>query len=195
VDKLDEPKGEPLLRGIAIHQEAEDYLNHKMARVPASLKKLRTEFRKLRDKDAVPEEQWGLTRDWEETGYFSNDVWLRMKIDSRDVINHKTLRLVDFKTGKIREGYEEQLELEAVAAFSIFDINTVRTELWYVDHGEVLGRDDSRFTFKLDDYGRLMKLWEGRIKAMLNDTRYTPTPNYTCQWCHFRKSNGGPCRY
>ena len=146
----------------------------------------------------MAEEQWGITRDWQETGFFGKDVWLRLKIDSRNNISTKKINMIDFKTGKIRDGYEEQLELYSTAAFSIFDIKEVTTQPWYVDHGVILGKDKeeaSTFTFKLKDHKNLLKLWEGRVKSMMNDTRYTPTPNYSCQWCYFSKSKNGPCKF
>jgi hypothetical protein len=28
-----------------------------------------------------------------------------------------------------------------------------------------------------------------------NDDIFAPKPSYGCRWCHFRKSNGGPCQW
>jgi len=198
VDKLPEPTNPAMQRGNEVHKEAENYLKHNIKAVPPSLKKLEIDFKKLRKKGAVAEEQWGITREWTETGYFSSDVWLRLKVDSCNAVNKNTLNIIDFKTGKIRDGYEEQLELYATVTFSIFEVDTITTELWYVDHGVILGRSKEEqdiFKFTLGDHEKLIKLWEGRVRAMLNDTRYTPTPNYACQWCHFSKAKGGPCKF
>jgi hypothetical protein len=203
IERRDEPKGEALLNGIKVHEDAEKYLKREIGRVPPTLNKLSKDFSSIKKIDAIPEEAWTLTKDWTETGWFDADAWLRIKVDAHYSVDDKTLKVIDFKTGKIRlnEGYEQQLELYAVGAFAIFDVERVETELWFVDHGVIYGRGDNddenqeHFMYEISEYESLVKVWKQRIKPMFNDTRFDPTPNYSCKWCHFSKANGGPCKF
>jgi hypothetical protein len=200
IERRPEKKGPALLRGIEIHNDAEMYLkspNPKKKKIPESLELFEEEFHGLVDNEAVAEESWGLTREWESTGFFDSDVWLRIKVDCYEVIDEKTLKLIDFKTGKVKtEGYEEQLELYAVGAFALFDIEEVHTELWFLDHGEIKGGEDDKVgVYTVDQYDDLVKTWEKRVQPMFRDTRYTPTPNFACQWCDHSKAHGGPCKF
>jgi hypothetical protein len=195
IDKLPQPKSPALERGIAIHQEAEDYLNGKHRAVPESLKKLAKPLKQIRDEQYAAEDAWGLTKDWEETGFFAQDVWLRLKIDAYGMPRPNVFKMIDFKTGKMRSGYIEQLELYAVCAFSIYDIHTVETELWYVDNGKIIDSSENPgATFHVEDYEKLCKRWGYKTKPMFNDKTFSPTPNQFCGWCHWRKENGGPCK-
>jgi hypothetical protein len=41
-----------------------------------------------------------------------------------------------------------------------------------------------------------LKEWVlSRISKIENDDIFAPKPDYGCRWCHFRKSNGGPCQW
>ena len=194
IDKLPEPKAPALERGIAIHQECEDFLNDKGDITP-NMEKLGKEITGLRDRGYIAEEAWGLTEDWAEIDFFSKEAWCRMKIDVHGSDKKRELTIIDFKTGKIRGGYLSQLELYSVAAFSIFNnIDVVHAELWYLDHGKIIDeKSDPKSVFHIKDYETLVKRWNRRIKPMMNDTEFRPTPNQFCNWCNFSKKKGGPC--
>ena len=161
------------------------------------IKRLRPLYKKTK---LTVEATWAFTKDWFITTY---DDWsgcaLRIKVD---VAEHggTVLKVYDWKTGKFREEkndeYVEQLELYALGALLMFPILTeVQTQLVCVEHGLTYPTQNGYLTFTRADVPRLTKLWEKRTKAMLNDAKFAPRPSRDCAYCHFRKANGGPCKF
>ncbi len=98
--------------------------------------------------------------------------------------------IVTHNTGKMRDGYEDSLELYGLAGMLMFPlIPEVQTALYFVDAGRVLEGQ----TYTQADVPFLKTKWEDRVNAMLTDTEFRPTPNQYCGYCHFRRANGGPC--
>lgn len=192
IDKLDEPKAPAMARGIAIHKEAEDYLLKRVRALPKSLKKLDKEFRLLRQHNPFVEEQLAFDEDWNPVDWFHKRTWLRVKQDACEEVDYGKFRTIDVKTGNPRGEYEEQLELYGLSVFLTFeDVEEVKTQMWFVDTGEIITGP----TVTAKDVPKLQKKFKQATKRMLNDTRFDPTPSYKCKWCHFRKSNGGPCKH
>ncbi len=188
VDKLDEPSGPPLLRGKVIHAAGEAYLKSKRAlKVPTTYKYVADELRSLRKRKAVSEEQWGFTADWKRTNW--RLATIRMVLDAH-VAHVKSALVVDFKTGKPRQKDEDQVGLYAAGAFAVFkSIRKVIGQVWYLDLGQII-----ELQFTEAEALRERADWEKRAQKMMDDTKLEPTPGYYCKWCHFRKSNGGPCK-
>jgi hypothetical protein len=71
----------------------------------------------LRAKEGTKLVEWqfGITRDWTETTFFAQNVWIRGKIDF-GVIGAKTALLLDYKDGKRKEE-SNQLALFSIPAF------------------------------------------------------------------------------
>lgn len=67
----------------------------------------------LAARGATAESKQGITMQGKPTGYFSEDVWGRVKIDVH-LINESKAAIFDFKTGNVRE---EPFELEVGALF------------------------------------------------------------------------------
>jgi CRISPR/Cas system-associated exonuclease Cas4 (RecB family) len=195
VDKLKEPGNEAMARGNNIHKDAEDYTKGLVTKLPESLKLFKKEFADLKKRKPSVERQDAFDKDWNylgEGGWFSKLAWLRVKMDA-SYFNIKTRELVviDHKTGKVRE-YGDQLGLYAAADAGIqIGIATIRPVIWYLDQGEIV--DD--VVYSIDDAKDLQKVWSKKTKPMLNDTRFAPKPHANCKYCHFRKDNGGPCKY
>ena len=194
LDKLKEPEGPALARGSQIHKLAEDYATGRLPKLPVELKLFKEEFTVLRAnrKRLLVEQQWALNVKWEPTGWFDRDAWVRIVIDVGSPDAKQTvLDLIDHKTGKIREVSKEQLTLYAIAGFAQMPtLKLLNAKLWYLDAGEEITEQ-----YKPADVPALKKKWEARVKPMLADTKFKPTPNEGCRWCHFRKGNGGPCKY
>lgn len=191
IDKLPEPDSPASARGTLIHKLAEDYTNKKLRKLPPELGLFKDEFAWLRDYGAVCEEQWAFRKDWSDCGWFDRDTQLRVKIDARMELEPTELLIVDHKTGKNRGGYEEQLGLYGLSTFKKHpQYNTVKTELWFLDSGDVVEMEFDRKQEKA-----LTKQWERDTKAMLTDTSFRPKPGDHCRWCAYSKSKGGPCKY
>lgn len=210
LDKITEPVGPPMLRGIEIHDLAAGYIRGTIAKLPADLKLYKKEFQRLRKQfkkainGMVVEDNWAFTKNWDETRW--NDwvnCWVRVKLDLAEEVSEDFMIVTDWKTGKFREemneDYIESLELYCLAALLMNShIEKVKARLEYVDIGyRYPENDDMMFTRK--DIPKLKKLWEKRIGPMMKDKRFAPRPNAKCCWCHYRKSNkangGGQCKF
>lgn len=207
IDKLKEPPNEAMARGSHIHALAEHYIKGELKKLPPELKQFDGLFSQLkaafkrRTLLNVVEDSWAFTKSWTRTTWDNwSECWLRIKLDHALSVDGETLVINDWKTGKFRqdscEDYQEQLELYALAALLLYPhIKQVRPRLVYLDLGMIYPKDDEPIIYTRADVPRLKKLWLQRTKAMLSDTKFAPKPNRFCQWCHFRKANGGPCRF
>lgn len=192
VDRMKEPPNKAMERGTEIHKLAEDYLLGKLKKLPAELEKFEVEFNALRA--MKPETETGLyfTKEWKLTTFDDwNNCWLRIKIDARATREEGPRLVVDHKTGRVKDEDREQMSLYALGEFKADPaLEVVETELWYIDHGEIM---DDRYVRK--QLPVLEKDWAKKTKAMLSDTTYKPTPGRACDYCIYSKAKGGPCAY
>lgn len=205
LDKLKEPKNDAMQRGIDIHKLAEDYTLGRLKTLPTELKLFKAEFARLRkEKVKMVEDNWAWTASWQaETAW--NDwanCWVRIKLDVAYInVEHNALVVIDHKTGKFREDkqgeYDEQNELYGLAGLKKHpDVAVVSPRNWYLDTGKVYpDPEELEVEYFRKDEPLLEKKWAARIKPMFNDNSFKPTPGDACRWCHYRKSNGGPCKF
>lgn len=190
--KLPEPKGEALARGIAVHAEAEAYLTAAKAprTLPESLSRFTPQFRELRRRGALAEVKFAFNASWEMRDFFAKDAWGRAVADAL-VVSGARARIVDFKTGKKRDGYEDQLELYALVVLLAYaGVEEVSCELWYLDSGDMV-----KSKFKRCQLEALIAGWTLRPLPMLEDRIFPSRPGWYCRWCHYRKDNAGPCEH
>jgi len=195
--------------GGKVPKEFEHYLTGDFDpdELPEELRLFDDEFFELQElmNDGVltiqSEEQWAFNRNWTPCDWFGKAAWLRTVVDLM-VYNEKEQRvtIIDYKTGKIRDGYDEQLKLYVASAFAKFpQAEEVRTELWYLDQGEIKGGDDDDGTdaglCTQEDGDKFTKYWTDKVKPMLVDQRFAPKPSHLCRWCDFSHAKGGPCEY
>lgn len=204
LDKLKEPQSEAMARGERIHKLAEDYAKGKIPKLPAELKLFKDEFKRLKaEKSKFIEESWTFKSDWSQTSWDDwSGAWLRVKMDAAYLnVEHNALVVVDNKTGRFsdykKSEYEEQLQLYGLAGLKQFPtVDLVSPRLWYLDHGIVHPNpEEYEIEYKRSDEAYLDKLWRAKVKPMLSDTTFKPTPGDACRFCHFKKEAGGPCVY
>lgn len=205
LDKLSEPPSAAMARGTDIHKKAEDYAKGTLKALPPELKLMAPQFKTLKaQKIKFVEESWAFRRDWSQTQWNDwNACWLRVKMDAAYVVPAlSALVIIDHKTGKFRPEraveYTEQLELYGLAGLAQQpEIQVVSPRLWYVDEGRVHpDPEEHEIEFFRKDEDALKKKWEKRVAPMFNDRTFKPTPSENaCRWCHYRKSNGGPCKF
>lgn len=207
IDKITEPKNDAMQRGADVHEKAEKYIKGEIRTLPAELKLFADKFKELRKvykkvtSGLVVEDNWAFTIDWTRTMW--NDwigCWVRIKLDCAEFEDTETMIINDWKTGKFRadqnEEYVEQLELYGLAALLLHPhVETVKPRLVYLDTGEIYPPEDKPIIFTRKDIPKLKKLWEKRVKPMMNDLIFPPRPNDKCRWCHFRKSSTGHCKF
>ena len=202
--KLPDPGSEAMQRGDTIHKLAEAHVKGEIKNLPAELTLFKEEFTALKkQKVKFIEESWTFKSDWSQTTWNDwNGAWLRVKLDvAYHNLEHNVLVPIDYKTGKYRdnknEEYAEQLQLYALAGLKRFpDIDAVVPYLWYLDEGIIYPNppeDDVVYERKDEKY--LTKLWEGKVKKMLTDTTFKPTPGDACRFCPYSAAKNGPCRY
>lgn len=223
IDKLKEPGSPAMERGSAIHKLGETFLTAPQLEpvpVPKTRKKpvideivipieyanFQEEMVQLRGLSPLVEQQWGFTQAWEPAaasardphGWFAGDTWLRIVTDVTVVYDDDTADIVDFKTGKMYDTNQEQMELFSCGPFMKFPkVEAITTRLWYLDVPDPKGNGANvvEQQFSRDDFERIKGEWTQRIVPMFKDKRFAPTPNDKCRWCHFSRAKGGPCKY
>ena len=153
-----------------------------------------------KQKDMFCEENWGFNNKWVPCDYFDwNNCWLRVKVDvGWGAMTNDVVHLRDNKTGKYSEyeieKYMEQLRLYSAAGAARFPhAKEFHVQLWFTDLGVAYPEQPLVITRK--EALALQKKFTKQVQPMFNDTRFDPTPNNKCRWCHFRKENGGPCKF
>ena len=196
VDKVQEPKAAPLVRGQKIHKLAEDYVKaQEPGRMPKELAQFTREFNQLREDGGVAEQQWAFDKSWAPSDWFGPTTWVRVVADAHYFRYNAegeatTLVVVDYKTGKKKGdgAYEDQLELYATAGFCTFEVSTVVVELWFLDSGDIVADE-----YQEREVPASKKRWAKRAGRMLRDVTFAATPNFACRWCAFNATKGGPC--
>lgn len=191
IDKLPQPGSAAMDRGSAVHANVEEYLNGWTTTLVEPALEWKEELDALRTKHFKGEQPIGISRAWVRLGdWFHPDTWLRVKMDCYYVDGPKIV-VIDFKTGKYRIPSTEQVELYALAGFSIIpDVETVDAEMWFLDAGEVY-----RKTYTRADVPALRKKYEQAFDQLQNNESWEPEPSSECRWCPYSKTKGGPCKY
>lgn len=165
--------------------------------LPPVFKAFAPEMQHMRKVKARAEVQWAFF-----TGADGNTAWARADWFDKyvhrikvDVVWYdkatRTVHIPDFKTGKHNpDEHLEQLDTYAIAAFLMYpDALHCHASLFYLEHGI-----DESADYEVSELPALKKWYEGLCKPMLADRKFRPKPNSRCRWCHYRKSNGGPCK-
>lgn len=188
IDKLPSSAGPAAERGTLIHKKAEDYVNGLYPELPSELSSFRADFKWLKARKAICEEEWAFTREWQPTDWTAPDAWLRMKLDAR-VVSGSTCVVIDHKTGKQRDEHRMQLGLYAMATFIMApEVENVNAKLWYLDLGKTTEENYVR-----EELDLIKEVWEERVGPMMADEDFAPKPNFLCRYCDYSKDRGGPC--
>lgn len=191
--KMKEPGNAAMDRGTAIHKLAEDFSKGRLKKFPAELVKFKVSFTAIKKLDPDCEQEWAFNKEWGRTGWFDPDAWCRIKVDCTYEKGNEGV-VIDHKTGRYKPGdaeYANQLELYAIGALLIYrKAVKVTCKLWFLDSG-----DEEVMEFTRVQLPALIAKWEKATKNMLTDTRFPPRPSNGCRFCHFRNSNGGPCKF
>lgn len=132
------------------------------------------------------EMKFGLTQAYAPTGFFADDVWCRGVLDLT-VVQHGTVTIIDWKTGKPKSD-TDQLKLFAAAAFAMHQhATTVRTGYAWLAY--------NRIDTEVFHRGDVPTLWGGflprvkRLDAAVASGTFPPRPSGLCKaWCPVDKS-------
>lgn len=191
VDRIKEPENDAMKGGLIAHDSLAAFLSDATMPLPAVGARFANLLHALRELEPLHDQEWGFTNQWRPTGWFNRDCWFRSKLDSAVVYADNTADVVDFKTGKESPTHQMQAELYAISVFVRYrEISHVTARFWYLDHGT-----ESVFRYSRADLESLLKSWEARTRAMLNDEIFAPRPGKHCAYCFYAKSNNGPCKF
>ena len=209
VEKAPDPSGPAAERGTIIHEAIENYIQCETDAIRPEL------GRGMKGVDLTPfmplynrlregyqegrvevEGDWGFTRDWQQTGFFADDVWARVKLDAiefqgNDPATATSALAVDHKTGR-RFGNElkhnQQGMVYAIAAFMRYpNLEFVETSFEYLDQNDRMGNQYTRSRAML-----LKPMWDKRANKLTTATEFPPKPSmHACKWCAHAKIQEG----
>lgn len=181
-------------RGSRIHDSAEQYVRG-LAKLTPELHYFEDEFaalqRHFQAGKVFLEEEWGMSKAWESVSW--DTAWLRMKLDALYFISPSEAVVIDYKTGR-RFGNElkhaEQTQLYQLTAFLRYpELETIHTELWYLDQDELY-----TMTFQRQQGLRFRPRWNTRGNKMTDATEFPPNANmYSCRFCLYGPKGSGVC--
>lgn len=196
VERLKQQQSDAASRGEDLHNSIESYIKGEVDTLPKTkVKHCRDTIEFYKDvfqsdtKNVILEENWGLTTNWQPTGWMANDVWGRVKLDAMHREAITSARIDDWKSGK-KHGNEakhiKQLQVYAIAAFSYYpELEFVEGHMRYIDQASdnVLSRGFSR-----DLVNTLRPIWTNKAVGLTTATKFPPNPNrYNCLHCPFAK--------
>lgn len=189
IEGLTEPAGEAAERGKTIHLSFEKAIKNQEA-LPQEFEHWNTYIDKLKSLNARAEEEFAITKDWQVCKFDDDKAWLRGVIDAIYTVDD-SIHILDWKTGKERD-YADQVNLYAGILFAMYpEIKKISTEICYIDLKKQIN-----YGYVYREKAEELKQWIcDRVTKIENDDIFAPNPTYGCRWCHFRKSNGGPCQW
>ena len=189
IEHRHEPAGDAAERGKMIHAEFEDALIN-LNLIPDERKYWFPYLEELVAKKTRSEVEFAVTKDWQPCDFKAPEAWVRGIYDAV-YFDGARAHVLDWKTGKERE-YGDQLKLYAtIILASHSEVETVTTEVCYID----LNKQSPYPEYTRKDFPALQAWLSARVGKLENDDIFAPKPSYGCRWCHFRKSNGGPCQW
>lgn len=195
IDKLADPKGPALERGIIVHETLEHALRaqRKVSSKHTGSGWLAKLVNKYRDYAGLKIEQaLHVDRRWRQVKdvpgrFIPPGTWATGKLD---VLAHGFL--ADWKTGGMYfDKHEDQAELYALLLTAITGISEWECDLVYVDHEHV---EPLYYDFSDPAYFAERKAaWEARVAKLYAERVFPKKPGKHCKWCPFHQTKGGPC--
>ena len=183
-------------RGTRLHDAAEMYVKGDVELLP-ELSKFAAEFASLkelrREGKASLEGEWGFDRSWNPVGWYSDDVWGRVKLDAMVTIDDTHAVIIDYKSGK-RQGNEvkhaEQCQLYGLATLDRNPkLEKITVELWYLDID-----DHVPVVYDANDLYVKRKGFTERALALTDATEFPKKPSiFNCRWCPYGPKGTGHC--
>lgn len=131
-----------------------------------------------------------ITKDYEPTGFFSHDAWLRGVVDLILHLENGDIIIIDHKTGG-GEGspkvYKSQLDwYKVLFHYGIDEINGAQTGIHFIKAGEIKMVD---FSGKSEIEGHLKNTLEMSIEGALDSVRekgfFKHVRGSYCKWCEY----------
>lgn len=203
IDKLKEPTNAAMERGSDIHKKLEVYMSAGKGRVFKEMgpyKKYLSGIRKNKKnyKAFAAEMQVAFNKDLKQVDWFGWDAWLRAILDLYILEDDKKAIIIDYKTGRRKNEHVDQANMYA-AVFYLLNKDTfdkkgeLSVQFLYVDQPNIEEMLEKTYNLKMCE--KYLKQFLKMGEAMTKDEAFVKKPSNNCKWCHFRKSNNGPCNY
>lgn len=198
IDKLPEPVSPAMERGKKVHDEAAKFVACATEHMPAALEQFTVLATGLRDwpaKQKAVEQQMAFDRDKRRVEWFGANAYYRMiwDVGTWDADGTK-ISIVDWKTGKPRGSYTDQMEVFALPAYWTMEkLERFDAYLVYLDTGDVRPATVTRD--EMFSPGGVNEKWRDNVARMEADTEFPAKPSESaCRFCAFSWRKGGPCR-
>jgi len=190
IDRLQEPPGDAASRGSLIHSEIESIIKGELPLASNVVQYLIPQLNKWKLSNAQSEMQFAINEAWDLVDYKDKNAWFRGVIDLY-FEEGDTATVLDFKTGKERDYVDQVSVYAAVVLATKPHINRVNLVIEFIDSQKNV--QYSRIT--RDELGKYKDELANRISTINKDNIFAANPSGLCKFCHFRKSNGGPCKW
>lgn len=190
IDKLPQPTGAAASRGTMIHNEIENLLNGSLMLISDEVQHLMPKIESWINLKAQPEMKFAVDKDWKAVAYDDTSAWFRGVIDLY-IEQDNEATVLDFKTGKDRD-YADQVSVYASVILATKPhIDAVNVGIEFID----LKKYRSYNTITRSRLSDLQTDLSSRIGHLQSDNIYAANPSGLCRFCHYRKDNGGPCKW
>lgn len=180
-------------RGTEVHNSVEGFLRgHTEHLHPDIHKHYGQFFLGLRENYSVmPEHRWALDWNWEVCQYGDHNAMIRGFMDLKIVPHEDNLQIYEFKTGKIYPDHDQQKLLYGTAGlcehpeYEQVDVTGVYFDL----------KQNRAITYPMEMLPEYKGVFNRQIAEIEACEDFIPEPSYSCRWCRFSKTNGGPCAF
>lgn len=190
IDKLQEPSGPAAERGKLIHAEIEAVLKGQLELVCDELEYLLPKMDEWKQKNAQSELEFAVDNNWNAVDFHDGSAMFRGIIDLY-YEQGNTAVVLDFKTGKERDYLDQVRAYAAVILATKPHIHQVTPMIEFID----LQKSTEYMTFYTRDIEAMKADLNGRMNIISFDKFFSANPSGLCKFCHFRKDNGGPCKW
>lgn len=198
VEKAPRVDNEAAVRGQKLHDMAEQFVDGTLDELPKELAKhYKQSFYSLADKyqkgKVSLEGEWGITTNWEPTGWLEDDTWGRIKLDAFVEESPTSGRVIDYKSGKPYPiKHNQQGQIYAITAFIYYpQMEYLETEFWYLD--KTPQPAINRYT--REQAMMFLPKWDERAKRLTMARHFPPSPSVkNCRFCDHAKTETCPYR-
>jgi RecB family exonuclease len=189
----------PLVRGTRIHSEAEAYLRGtgeltRDLQRPKIVEHLDFCKENFEAGTAHVEEDWAFSKEWEITGWTSEDTWLRLKLDACVQLGEDFVQITDWKTGKSMGKEVRNMQQAQIYAVGVFmrqpKIQYVEPIFAYTDENKLMELK----ALHRKDVPRYIQRFTERANKLTSCTDFRAKPNrMNCRWCPFGPTGTEAC--
>lgn len=165
--------------GKQVHKAFENYIG-KGEKLPFGMQQYKPYLDKFAEAKGqkLVEQRMAVTIEFQPTGYFDDDVWFRGQADLM-VINGSNAIVVDYKTGKMKDSFD-QLDLMAAAAFCLdTDIQNITAVFFWTKTKKLTSKHYERNECR-DIWARFIPQWQ-RLSTAVKTTDFPPRQNFLCK--------------